>query len=300
VIRTREPITATYDLAEDSIWGLGIGCMGAVDIRIERLDADPLLDEWLNALDRGQAAALVTPLAGASGRLLVRADATVVGALSDAALSREAVTLARNRLSDPQAQSGPEEIGDAEVFFDVSRPAPSLVVFGAGDDAEPLTRQAWTLGFGVTVVDVREAFLAAERFQGATLIGAHFTQFRDRVHLDATSFVVIMNHHVERDRETLRFALESPASYIGVLGPRARYDRLMAELTSLEFVADPARTAVVRSPVGLALGAETPDEVAISIVSEMLAIRRGFEGGFLTGSRRSLHRPAAARLLARS
>ena len=74
----------------------------------------------------------------------------------------------------------------------------------------------------------------------------------------------------------------------------------MADLTSLGFVADPARTAVVRSPVGLALGAETPDEVAVSIVSEMLAIRRGFEAGFLAGSRRSLHRPADARLLARS
>jgi xanthine/CO dehydrogenase XdhC/CoxF family maturation factor len=299
VIRSGEPITATYDLAEDSIWGLGIGCMGAVDIRIERLDADPFFDQWLNVLDRGEAAVLVTPLAGAAGRLLVRADAAV-GTLTDPALSREAVLRARARLLDSRAESGPEEVHGAELFFEISWPATPLVIFGAGYDAEPLARQAWTLGFGVTVVDVRDRFLAAERFPGAALVGAHFTEFRERVHLDATSFVVIMNHHVERDRESLRFALESAACYIGVLGPRARYDRLMAELASLGFAGDPARTAVVRSPVGLGLGAETPDEVAISIVGEMLAVRRGFEGGFLTGSRRSLHRPADARLIARS
>lgn len=299
VLRTGEPLTATYDLADDSLWGLGIGCMGAVDIRIERLDADPLVDQWLVALERGEAAALVTPLAGASGRLLVRADA-VLGVLSDATVSCDAVARARERLRDPQMPSGAEAIGGAELFFDISRPAPPLVIFGAGYDAEPLARQAWTVGFAVTVVDAREAFLSADRFPGAALVRAHFTEFRERIPLDSTGFVVIMNHHVERDRESLRFALESPASYVGVLGPRARYDLLMAELTSLGFAPDPARTGVVRSPVGLALGAETPDEVAMSIVSEMLALRRGFAGGFLAGSRQSLHRLADARLFARS
>jgi xanthine dehydrogenase accessory factor len=174
------------------------------------------------------------------------------------------------------------------------------VIFGAGYDTEPLVRQSWALGFAVTVVDVREAFLTPERFPGATLVAAHYTQFPERVHLVPTSFVVIMNHHVERDRESLRFALGSAACYIGVLGPRARYDKLLTELASLGWAMDPARANVVRSPIGLDVGAETPDEVAMSIVSELLAIRRGFEGGFLTGSRRSLHRPADARLLARS
>jgi xanthine/CO dehydrogenase XdhC/CoxF family maturation factor len=109
-----------------------------------------------------------------------------------------------------------------------------------------------------------------------------------------------MNHHMERDRESLRFALESEAGYIGVLGPRSRYEKLLTGLADSGYVAPAARLAVVRSPVGLALGAETPHEVAVAVVSELLAIRRGFEGGFLSGSVASLHRPDDQRALATS
>jgi xanthine/CO dehydrogenase XdhC/CoxF family maturation factor len=109
-----------------------------------------------------------------------------------------------------------------------------------------------------------------------------------------------MNHHVERDQESLRFSLESDAAYIGVLGPRSRYDTLLAGLAEQEYVPDPTRAARVRSPVGLSLGAETPEEVATSILGELLAIRRGFDGGFLSGSSGSLHRPEDRRLLASS
>ena len=105
------------------------------------------------------------------------------------------------------------------------------------------------------------------------------------------SFTLIMNHHVERDQESLRFSLESDAAYVGVLGPRTRYDKLLAGLAEQGYVPDPSKAARVRSPVGLALGAETPDEVALSIMGELLAIRRGFNGGFLSGSVGSLHRP---------
>jgi xanthine/CO dehydrogenase XdhC/CoxF family maturation factor len=300
VIRSGEPMTATYDLAEDSIWGLGIGCMGAVDIRIERLDRDPVFDHWLVALDRGKAAVLVTPLAGVSGRLLVGADRTVLGALTDAALAREAVERARIRLSDPRAQSVADEIGNVELFFDVSTPAPPLVIFGAGHDAEPLARQAWTLGFSVTVVDVREAFLAAERFPGATLVGAHFSEFRERVHLESGSFVVIMNHHIERDRESLRFALQSGAAFVGLLGPRTRFEKLVSALATEGFTPGAAAWSRVRNPVGLAVGAETPEEIALAVLGEILALQRGFDGGFLAGRTASLHRPRSSSAFARS
>ena len=117
------------------------------------------------------------------------------------------------------------------------------------------------------------------------------------------SFAVIMNHQFERDQQSLRFSLESAAVYVGVLGPRLRCDRLLAGLAAQGYVPDSARLSRVRSPVGLALGAETPQEVAVSIFGEILAIRRGFDAGFLTGSVRSLHRhgdTADNRLLARS
>jgi xanthine/CO dehydrogenase XdhC/CoxF family maturation factor len=116
----------------------------------------------------------------------------------------------------------------------------------------------------------------------------------------AGAFMLVMNHHIERDEESLRFSLESDAAYIGVLGPRARYEKLLAGLAAHGYTPDASTIARVHSPVGLSLGAETPYEVAVSILGEILAIRRGFEGGFLSGSVRSLHRPDNRRLLASS
>ena len=114
---------------------------------------------------------------------------------------------ARTRWKCPSPQSGPERIGQADLFFEVSMPPAELVIFGAGFDAEPLARLGWELGFAVTVVDAREAFLTADRFPRATLVSAHFGRFADAIRLSARSLVVIMNHHLERDRECLRFAL---------------------------------------------------------------------------------------------
>jgi xanthine/CO dehydrogenase XdhC/CoxF family maturation factor len=120
------------------------------------------------------------------------------------------------------------------------------------------------------------------------------------VKIEPGSFALVMNHHVERDRESLRFSLESGAAYVGVLGPRSRYEKLLAGLAEQGYVPDASKAARVRSPVGLSLGAETPQEVAVSMLGEMLAIRRGFDGGFLSGSTRSLHVPDARRRLANS
>jgi xanthine dehydrogenase accessory factor len=300
VIATGEPVIVSYDLADDSVWGLGIGCSGAVDIRIERIADDPITNEWWTMLERSEAAVLVTPLAGASGRMIVRRAGGVVGALSDPVVEQAAVARARARLGSPYPASGSDRAGDAELFYDVTLPPPDLVIFGAGHDAAPVAQLAWTLGFAVTVVDVRDAFLTPERFGGATLVCAHVSQFDERVKLGPASFALIMNHHVERDQESLRFSLESDAAYVGVLGPRSRYDKLLAGLAEQGYVPDASKAARVRSPVGLSLGAETPQEVATSILGEILAIRRGFEGGFLSGSVGSLHRPDDKRLLASS
>jgi xanthine dehydrogenase accessory factor len=300
VIATGAPVVVSYDLADDSVWGLGIGCSGAVDIRIERIEDDAITNAWLDVLERGDAAALVTPLTGASGRMIVRDTGGVVGGFSESGIEQAAATRARAHLAAANPVSGPERIGGAELFFEISTPAPDLVIFGAGHDAAPVARLAWTLGFAVTVVDVREAFLAPARFPNATLVCTPFSRLADRVTLRARSFVLVMNHHVERDQESLRFSLESEASYIGVLGPRARYDMLLGGLAQQGFVPDRSMAARVRSPVGLSLGAETPEEVAASIVGELLAIRRGFDGGFLNGSVGSLHRPEDTRLLASS
>jgi xanthine/CO dehydrogenase XdhC/CoxF family maturation factor len=299
VIETGTPSLVNYDLADDSVWSLGIGCSGEVDIYIERLDGTPLESSWLGSLERGEAAVLVTPLSGASGRLLVRPDHTV-GTLGSSALDEDAADRARARLRSPFQHSGAEAVAHIELFFDVTRPPPHLAIFGAGPDAVPLAGQAWDLGFDVTVIDARDAFLTADRFPHASRVLAHFSQYARAVDLTSRSFVVIMNHHLERDREALRFALGSETACIGVLGPRSRFEKLVRALREQGVTPDAAALARVRSPVGLALGAETPEEIAVSILGEVVALQRGFEGGFLTGREASLHRPDDRSALARS
>jgi xanthine/CO dehydrogenase XdhC/CoxF family maturation factor len=299
VIETGTPTVTLYDLEDDSVWGLGIGCSGAVDIRIERVDNDPIARQWLQILDAADTGVLVTTVLGGPGRLLVRED-EAIGTLGDVLLDAAAAARARDRLRAGFPHSGKEFVEETELFFDISVPPPELVLFGAGFDAEPVARQGYDLGFDVTVVDPREAFLSAARFPHIRLIPAHFGGFAAAVRLTSRSFVVVMNHHLERDRESLRFALESPAPYIGLLGPRSRLERLLGALRAGGYVPRAEAIARVRNPIGLAVGAETPVEIAVSILGEILALQRGFEGGFLDGRVDSLHRSGGSRLFARS
>jgi xanthine/CO dehydrogenase XdhC/CoxF family maturation factor len=300
VLGTGQSTVVRYDLDDDSLWGLGMGCSGAVDIFIEPVDESPVMREWLAILERGDLAVLATPLSGPAGRILVRAAGEDMGTMADGAIEREAVARAHEHLRAPVPQPGVEVIRGADIFFDISAPPPQLVMFGAGHDAEPLARQATMLDFAVTVVDARAAYLTADRFPAATLITADFSRLAATVRIPAGSFVLVLNHHLERDREALGAALDSGAAYIGVLGPRSRYQKLLASLAGNGYAPAAASLSRVRSPVGLALGAETPEEVALSILGEILAIRRGFAAGFLSGLTGSLHRPASTRALTSS
>ena len=289
VIASGEPVIIDYNLADDSIWGLGIGCSGAVDVLIERVEDDAVTRAWLDVLERGEPAVLITPLSTLPGRLLVRENGETLGSLNEEWLDAEATAVAREGLRLSAARCGAVQIGGVELFFEISEPPAELVVFGAGPDAIPLARQARDLGFLVTVVDPRAAMLAVDRFPGAVLREAHHGAFADLVPLSRRSHVVVMNHHLERDAQSLRYALASEVPYIGVLGPHARYVRLLARLHEEGALLDAESLARVRSPVGLALGAETPEEIAVSILGELIALRRGFEGGFLSGREASLH-----------
>ncbi|MEF2276828.1 XdhC/CoxI family protein [Deinococcus sp. YIM 134068] len=289
VMRTGRATVTHYDLSEDATWGLGIGCGGSVDVRVERVDpGDPVTAAWLAALGEGRAAVLAVPLTG-ERRVFVPADGEVVGTLPGAALHAFALAAARERLGlrEPRAVTLPAPDG-TPVFLDVNVPPPELVLYGAGHDAMPLSAQAHALGYRVHVVDPRPAYLTPGRFPGAALHPlapeelAAFTP-GDRAHL------VVMNHHLDRDRVCLAHALRSGAEYVGVLGPRSRAEELLRDLTAEDVTFTPEQLARLRSPIGLRLGAEAPEEVALSILAELMAWRRGYDGGFLSGHTGRIH-----------
>ncbi|MBX8466624.1 XdhC family protein [Deinococcus sp. RIT780] len=303
VIRTGVPTVTHYDLSEDATWGLGIGCGGSVDVRVERVDAhDPVTAAWLSALEAGRAAALVVPLRG-EGRVLVLPGGEVPGAgvpgvqvlgTLSGDLHAPAVAAALERLGsrEPRAATltlpGADGAEGTPVFIDLSSPPPQLVLYGAGHDAMPLSAQAHALGYDVHVIDPRGAYLTPGRFPGATL--------HDLSPEDLAAFVpsprahlIVMNHHVDRDRVCLRHALESGAEYVGVLGPRSRALDLLATLEGEGVTFTDAQLARLRSPIGLRLGAEAPEEVALSILAELMAWRRGYDGSFLSGHAGRIH-----------
>ncbi len=286
VIQTGEPSLHAFDLDEDVVWGLGLGCGGSVDVYIEPFDEREAHAAWWRVLRENRAGALATVLGSATGgvprtaRMFIGEAGETLGNLGDAGLERTLTTWAEEKLAQlyPRAETRRFTLddGEAEVFLDVTTPPLELTLFGAGHDAIPLARYAHDLGFRVSVVDARPAFLTPERFPGATLVRAHPSSFKERVEVGPRSHLVVMNHHLERDTASLGFALSSPAPYIGVLGPRSRFEKMLGALEDA-----PAADERVHNPIGVDVGAEAPEEVAVSIVAELLAVRGGYEAGFL-------------------
>lgn len=289
-----------YDLSEDVTWGLGIGCGGSIDLLMEPIPEEErtsITKKWFDAVREGRRAVLATLLPPQpQEKLLLCHDGRREGGFTDQNLEREILQAMERKLQAlyPKAErlerwSEGEKVS---IFIDVAVPQPELILFGAGHDAIPVARFAAEAGFRVKVVDRREAYLSEERFPSAERVAAGEEEWGERVEILPHAFVVIMNHHLQRDRVALHFALDSPASYIGVLGPRSRFEKLIKDYPDGERLRE-AMEGRVFHPVGLDLGGETAEEVALSIVSELVAIKRGHRGGHLAAKSGSIHDPAA-------
>lgn len=299
VLATGEPVVKFFDLDEDLVWGLGLGCGGSVDVYIEPLDEGEANTRWLQALKEGRAAALATVIeVEGSGlqkasRMFIDSDGVPLGTLGDATLDSSFVALAREKMAQLYPRSETVTLtlpgGSADVFLDVNVPPPELVIFGAGHDALPVVGYAHDLGFRVTVVDARHAFVTEERFPHATLLRTHPSGFKDKVGVGPRSYVVVMNHHLERDKESLGFALTTNAPYIGVLGPNSRFERMRDMLKEEGRALTEDDLKRVRNPIGLDIGADSPAEIAMSIMAELVALRGGYAGGFLNDRQGPIH-----------
>lgn len=289
VMATGTPRLAAYDLTadDDAVWGLGLGCNGAIDVFVEPVDpAAPLWSRLREAIAGEETLALVTALDGsaAGARMVVFPDGTRSGSLGDATVDDRAIRSARAVLDEGtsrrQTVNGPA--GEIPVFVEVLRPPIRLVLCGAGHDAIPVVRQAASLGWRTVVVDQRQGFLTSERFPGAQqFVHAEPESAADRMPIDGRTYVVVMTHNYLHDRALLRSLLATPAMYIGMLGPRARTEKMLSELEAEGLrLADRDRSRVY-GPVGLDIGSETPEEIAVAVCGEILAADAGRTGGFL-------------------
>ena len=255
------------------------------------------LNAWIDCVKLARPGLLATVLQAeskdveAGSRLFVSEDGDRCGSLGSRVLDDAVVEKAREKWLqiDPKSEAHPFALHgkDVTVFLDVHVPSPEVMIFGAGHDAIPVASFAQQSGFRVTVVDQREAFATAKRFPGAHIVLTRPEHLEDRVRPDRRTFVVIMNHHLDRDRACLRFALESDAPYVGLLGPRKRCERLLQSLREEGVTFTEKELSRLYNPVGLDLGAEGSDEIAVSIVSEMIAVKHGKSGRHLRAQRDS-------------
>ncbi len=259
-----------YDLTEDEMWGLGIGCKGQVDVWVEPLDlSSPFWREFRKALESDQPVVW-----GGQVPEGLRYFAT---SSADWKLSGTGSVPRRPHELEALSQTGFVE----DYWWDIMRPPVRVIVAGAGHDARPVARLAQQAGFDVTILDPRPHINNADHFPDAEL------WVRNAAQVDPQevrgSFWVIMNHHQQRDEEALTLAASSHPAFVGVLGPKTRTAEMIAK-TGIDPEGLP-----IHAPVGLDLGAESPDEVAVSIVSELMARRSGTHGGALHGHDR-IHR----------
>jgi xanthine/CO dehydrogenase XdhC/CoxF family maturation factor len=306
VLASGEPKLVRYDTRSDDdlVWGLGLGCNGLVELLLERLPPqvgpDPLEALGESVFERLRIV-LVTVFAApaeagvaAGERILLRDDGSHSGELADSELTANVMRDGLAALGSGAARVVAYETlkGRFEVLIESLEPPHPLVVIGAGPDALPVTRLAAELGFDVTVVDRRPAYADASRFpDAARVLDCEPSEVLDRVSIGARSAVLVMTHSYPQDLEYLRALLPSRACYIGILGPRQRTERLLKELAEQGVEPNAEQRARLYAPVGLDIGADNPEEIALAILAEIRAVQSGKRGGPLRDREGPIHVP---------
>ncbi len=295
------PTVRIYDTTseDDAIWEFGLGCNGIIHVLLERADTAPVNEilDFLNRVrvERTEAAVvtlirtddprrhsvgdrlLVDPGGVRGGDLQRSPEAAVLRAEAGAALQRRKSHLAR--------------LADSDYSVEYVGPPVSLVVFGAGHDAIPLVSFATRLGWDVSVADGRPAYARSDRFPDARrvmLIPAGDPLAG--VPVDNESIVVMMTHNFEQDQRLIEGLVRRRPRYLGMLGPKVRAEKLLAKMVEAGEI-DSALRESMHGPVGLDLGADTPETIALSIIAEIQAFLGGREGGKLKHRVKQIHLP---------
>jgi xanthine dehydrogenase accessory factor len=247
------------------------------------------------ALSRGEEAALVTIVSSngstpqrVGAKMLVFGDGRIVGTVGGGCYEHDAIGKAKQVLAtrkpatvkydlndDFAEETGLVCGGQMEVFIEPIEASPSVYIFGAGHVGFYLARMAHDAGFGVHVIDDRAAFANAERFPfAASVVVDDIPGWLARTTLPSTAYAVIVTRGHRNDLDVLRALAPRELRYIGLIGSRAKVARLY-EQVMLEGGIDPDRLARIHAPIGLDLGAVTPQEIAVSITAELIAVRRG-------------------------
>jgi xanthine dehydrogenase accessory factor len=289
---------ASFILTEQHAGESGLNCGGKVEILIEPVVPDRMtavFEEIARIRAAGEKGAIATVISSRipatmkeKSKLVLRADGTIIGGIGDGGFIEDSVrpkaeevmredylTVLQFEISDEEAQRWGLEPGDTlDVFVEPIVAIPTLYLFGGGHVSLQIAKIAKTVGFKIVVIDDRPAFANKDRFPMAdeTRVEDLYTVF-ERLHIDDQSYIVAVTRGHQHDEPVIEQAIRTEARYIGMIGSKRKISRMWKKL--IEGGADRDRLAQVHAPIGLEIGADTPEEIAVSIVAQLIESRRG-------------------------
>lgn len=279
----------TYDTTDDdeAVIGIQLGCNGIVHILFEPLNTGE--PNALDLLKKATATRTDTVIATlfALGKnkaqpgtvLCVQQDSEIVYGNPGTDLKRSLLADAHFALT-AQGSSiktySPENMPEVQAFFQLIHPPVSLVIFGAGNDAMPLVSIAHHIGWETTVIDGRQTHASRKRFPHCDHIRvAKADEALQGIHTDHLTVFVLMTHNYQYDIRILKQLIPQPAVYVGILGPSKKFERMLDDLNAEGFEAAAQDLEKIYSPVGLDIGAETAEQIALSVAAEIHAVLAG-------------------------
>lgn len=301
VMNEKKPLTVTYDTREENNQnlGIGLGCNGIIDVLIEPIDSNDksnsifLFETFVNTKQPLALATIFSSAIFTGEKLLLTSSGEKKNhSFSNHQLNEMVEKDLLKIFESKRCEAKSYSVGHdtVEIFLELIQPAISLIIFGGGFDARPVSQLAKSLGWNVMVTDECVAHIAPVFFPTADKLSLCQREFIDR-HFEITPYTacVLMSHNYEYDRDVLKQLLPSGSPYIGILGPRKRFDKMLEEFSRQGIVVTSDDLHRIHSPVGLDIGSETPDEIAISIVSEIQGKFSNRSGGFLKYRNAPIH-----------
>lgn len=292
VLDQGRPALVQYGISDELAFEVGLSCGGTIEVLLEPFRPDPAWEAVRQAVEGQRPAALVIALSPDSLRgrkCAILADGRRVGGIAGQVDERLAGEVGQLLLEGgTRSLTLPWGEEECTVFIEAFPPPPRLFIVGATHTAIPLCRLAKELGFQVSVIDARGLFATRERFPEADeLVRAWPDEVLDKAGLDAYSQVVVLTHDSKFDVPTLARALRSPARYIGFMGSRGTYEQRKEQLRQQGFSEEDL--ARIRAPIGLDLGGRRPEEAALAVLAEILAVRYGRDGQPLSQKKGAIH-----------
>ncbi|MFP5336554.1 MAG: XdhC family protein [Actinomycetes bacterium] len=307
VVASGEPVLQRYGVSDDDAFAVGLTCGGILDVFVERVDPQsfPGLDDVAADVEAGRPVAVATLVehpdaARVGARVVVRPEGEpTAGSLGSPRFDDAVTDDARGLLATGRTETlvyGPdgERRGEgARVFVSSFAPRPRMIVFGAIDFAAALARMGTFLGYRVTVCDARPVFATRSRFPDADEVVVawphkYLAAEAEAGRVDGRTVVAVLTHDPKFDVPVLQVALRLPdVAYVGAMGSRRTHDDRLARLKEAGLTGD--ELARLSSPIGLDLGARTPEETAVSIAAEIIALTWGGRGDRLSDTSGTIH-----------